>query len=161
MMCVFVRACVCVSLRMKWVYHDSRYYHDDIGVDVVRARLIRVPVIQHHTSVVDCEQREKTVSRLFAPPQQKPELLEWEGVKLKESSGFLTRQNVLVSVLVLVLCSLTLFATVEQFALLLLQRLDTKREESQKSTDSASKKFTKLMNRDEGCRRQKKLQICV
>lgn len=39
---------------------------------------------------------------------------------------FLTRQNVLVSVLVLVLRSLALFAAVEQFALLLLQSLDGK-----------------------------------
>lgn len=28
-------------------------YHDDVGVDVVGARLIWVPVVQHHPSVVD------------------------------------------------------------------------------------------------------------
>lgn len=37
---------------------------------------------------------------------------------------FLTRQNVLVSVLVFVLGSLALFAAVEKFTLLLLQSLD-------------------------------------
>lgn len=49
------------------VYHDSRYYHDDIGIDVVRAWLINVSIIQHHTRVVDCEhteqQSDKTTSQ--------------------------------------------------------------------------------------------------
>ena len=56
---VYVRVCVCVCvcpLRMKWVYHHSRYYHDDIGVDVVGALLVRVAIVQHHSCVVDCKQ---------------------------------------------------------------------------------------------------------
>lgn len=48
---------------------------------------------------------------------------------------FLTRQNVLVSVLVLVLRSLAFFAAVEQFALLLLQSLDGKKREESQSRD--------------------------
>ncbi len=83
MMCV----CVCVSLRMKWVYHDSRYYHDDIGVDVVRAWLIWVPVIQHHTCVVDWGQKQKQLSFLLKWPQVKPALFNWKVVVVKEQSG--------------------------------------------------------------------------
>lgn len=32
------------------------YYHDDIGVDVVRARFVCVPVIENHSRVVDCKE---------------------------------------------------------------------------------------------------------
>ncbi|CAG5867742.1 unnamed protein product [Menidia menidia] len=42
---------------MRRVYHGGRYYHDDIGVDVVGARLVGVAVVQHHPRVVDWKQR--------------------------------------------------------------------------------------------------------
>ena len=113
--------CVCMGvwLRKKWVYHDGRYYHDDIGVDIVRARLIWVPVIQHHTCVVDCKQKQKQHGFKKSPLVKMKACYSERAVRV-----FLTGQNVLVSVLVFVLCSLALFATVEQLALLLLQGLD-------------------------------------
>lgn len=43
--------------KKKWGY---TYYHDDIGIDVVRARLIWVPVLQHHASVVDWKQKQRS-----------------------------------------------------------------------------------------------------
>lgn len=53
-------------------------------------------------------------------------LFNWNAVIMKEQ--FLTRQNVFVSVLVFVLCSLALFATVEKLALLLLQGLNERKQ---------------------------------
>lgn len=44
-------------------YRGSRIHHDDIGVDVVGAWLVGVPVVQHHSGVVDWK-REAADARL-------------------------------------------------------------------------------------------------
>lgn len=67
---------------------------------------------------------------------------------MKEQSGFLTRQNILVSVLVFVLCSLAFFATVEQLALLLLQGLDGKKERKVKSQHANTQTRTGELQND-------------
>lgn len=38
---------------MKWGYHGGGYYHDDVGIDIVRTRLIWISIIQHHSCVVN------------------------------------------------------------------------------------------------------------
>lgn len=42
-------------------------YHDDVGVDVVGARLIWVPVIQHHPSVVDWRDKQAVSTSYHVP----------------------------------------------------------------------------------------------
>lgn len=43
------------------------FYHDDVGVDVVGSGLIRVPVVQNHTGVVDWKDTNKQTAVSSTP----------------------------------------------------------------------------------------------
>lgn len=54
--------CACRDVEF-FSYRGRRIHHDDIGVDVVGAWLVGVPVVQHHSGVVDWK-REAADARL-------------------------------------------------------------------------------------------------
>ncbi len=97
------------------------YYHDGVGIDVVQAWFVRVTVGQHNSCVVDWGggDRENNITDIDGSSGDS-ESFAWWWWWLS-----LTWKNVFISVLVFIFWPLAIFATVEQFTLLLLKRLWT------------------------------------